>query len=1168
MSRKNIEPTYRVVSCPKDPEVKYVSNKITTSLYTWWNFLPKTLYEELLLKLANFFFVVVSALQCIVEISNTGGVPTTLGPLVLVLAINITMKALEDVKRHRADRTTNNSPTLCVVNGAATPIKWVDVRVGDVLLVANREQAPADLLVLAVDEPDPQCIRGGCHVETKSLDGETNLKGKSATSATTSVLGATQAEQLANVAKLRARVECEQPNAATNKFTGMLYVDGGEPTPLSVSNMMMRGSSLRNTEYILGLVINTGVDTKVMQGTRKPPLKMSSIDSLLNPVLLVIITLLVSLCVIGSGGMLAWLGNPSIRNAWYLPRRQENFMINLGIYFLLLSSFVSVTLISSVLVVKNIQSYFMENSLQMYHEETDTPMKVRTFTLNDELGCVDFVFSDKTGTLTQNVMQFRKCSVAGVSYGKGTTEIGLARLRRLGLPLPPASESDGAASSAVVNFDGPELLAALDGAAGATAQAACRDFFLHLALCHTVVTEVIDEKKSLSASSPDEAALVAAAAHFGLDFIDRLPGGTVVLTDKKVDKLINKNIMSELKYEVLDVLEFSSARRRMSVVVRDGDGGKLRLLTKGADSVMLKLLGSGQEKLVAATEQIMEEHSNEGLRCLVIAARDLDAPTYLEWSARYRAALTNLSELEKKSRDEPNAIDALMDEMEKELTLLGSTAIEDKLQDGVPATIRDLSRAGIGTWVLTGDKEETAINIGFACQLLDTATQLLVINKKSHPLAADVQRALADAAKAAAAAPTAARRALVIDGDCLEAVLATNPDTHELVGCQTPFLQFTQHCASVVCCRCAPSQKAQVCSLVRYSVKGATTLAIGDGANDVAMIQAAHIGVGISGQEGMQAANSADYAFAQFRFLRELLLVHGRNNYRNVSTLVYYILYKNVMMYLTQYWYLAFFNFFSGQKFNLEIGSQFFNVVFTGFPIIWICIFDRDVSDEASRRLPQLYALGPRRFYFNARVFARWLVEGFYESLLITILCVYSLQNTAGDTGMGGSVRGEDATLWVIGANTLTIVVFTVNVKLCLWQWQWHRASYALLFISLAFWYIGVVTASSPLSDSVAVFVVGWLGLWWTVHTNATFWLLLLLVPIVVLLPQLLVVVWSRRFYPEFRDLVMEAEYHNLGEEAMAKLEAVQLRPRALPLRPRIAMEARQRSRFSRKQRV
>ena len=389
MSRKNIEPTYRVVSCPKDPEVKYVSNKITTSLYTWWNFLPKTLYEELLLKLANFFFVVVSALQCIVEISNTGGVPTTLGPLVLVLAINITMKALEDVKRHRADRTTNNSPTLCVVNGAATPIKWVDVRVGDVLLVANREQAPADLLVLAVDEPDPQCIRGGCHVETKSLDGETNLKGKSATSATTSVLGATQAEQLANVAKLRARVECEQPNAATNKFTGMLYVDGGEPTPLSVSNMMMRGSSLRNTEYILGLVINTGVDTKVMQGTRKPPLKMSSIDSLLNPVLLVIITLLVSLCVIGSGGMLAWLGNPSIRNAWYLPRRQENFMINLGIYFLLLSSFVSVTLISSVLVVKNIQSYFMENSLQMYHEETDTPMKVRTFTLNDELGCVD-----------------------------------------------------------------------------------------------------------------------------------------------------------------------------------------------------------------------------------------------------------------------------------------------------------------------------------------------------------------------------------------------------------------------------------------------------------------------------------------------------------------------------------------------------------------------------------------------------------------------------------------------------------------------------------------------------------------------------------------------------------------------------------------------------------
>jgi magnesium-transporting ATPase (P-type) len=280
------------------------------------------------------------------------------------------------------------------------------------------------------------------------------------------------------------------------------------------------------------------------------------------------------------------------------------------------------------------------------------------------------------------------------------------------------------------------------------------------------------------------------------------------------------------------------------------------------------------------------------LRTLLLAQKSLDEATYTDWARRYRAALTDLAELEKKEKELPNLIEKTMGELEHGLLLVGSTAIEDKLQDGVPQAIADLGRAGIAVWVLTGDKEETAINIAFACELFDTRTTVLVLNLKSHPTAKEVLAELTKSGKAAAgSASSGGKHALVIDGEVISLVMADKK-------LQLAMLELTQNCQSVVACRCAPSQKAQLVSLVKVNVKGAITLAIGDGANDVAMIQAAHIGVGISGQEGMQAANSADFSFAQFRFLLPLLLQHGRNHYRRMSTLTIYIFYKNIVFVL------------------------------------------------------------------------------------------------------------------------------------------------------------------------------------------------------------------------------------------------------------------------------
>jgi len=1089
-------------------ENRFCSNKITTSLYSWLNVWWKLPYEEFT-KAANAYFVGVSVLQMIPQTSNTNGIPTTLPPLMAVVFISIVLKLKEDAARHRADYVANTSSCRRKTGTKMVDGVWTDIVVGDIIKIHNHEHIPADVILLAAYEPDPQVPRGACHVETKGLDGETNLKGKNVPSQIANLVGTSFEQQMEALDRdIKGHVDCETPNPSTNKFTGTLHVEGNEAIPIGIGNVLLRGSSLRNADYVIGLVVNTGSDTKVMQGARKPPLKQSTMDASINKMMAIVAVILLTMCVFLSAASFSWDEGLGEDQHWYIDAYSSAFIWRFLYFLVLLASFVSVTLYVSINLCKFAVAWLVGQSVDIYDEISETRSKVRTATLVDELGVISHIFSDKTGTLTQNIMQFRKCSVNGLSYGKGTTEIGLARLKRLGQAPPPGEldieGGDGGGVTELVNFDGPELLETLDGGQDATQTAACRNFFLYLAICHTVVTELVDGKKRLSASSPDESALVAAAAQFGYEFVDR---------HQDQMQIWDKRRGCELKYEVLDVLEFTSARRRMSVVVREVESGKYTLITKGADSIMMKLLASNQEALVQRTESHLEDHSNDGLRTLVIAARELAPAEYIPWSGQYRRAISSTIELEKKARDEPNEVDRLCDLLEVELGLLGSTAIEDKLQVGVPKCIADLGRGGISLWVLTGDKEETAINIAFACQLLDTSTKIQVINGKTHPTMQDISAVLS--------APNEAkgRRALVIDGDALEHVLRVGP-SGDVAGCQLAFLRYTQTCAAVVACRCAPSQKAELVGLVKHNVRGAITLAIGDGANDVAMIQAAHVGVGISGQEGMQAANSADFAIAQFRFLKDLLLVHGRNMYRRLATLINYVFYKNIMMVMTMVWY-AFYSGYSGQKWNLEAGYQAYNAAFTFFPIIWLTIFDKDVSDDTSRRLPQLYFLGIRRAYYGWWTSFRWLVQAIYESAAISFICIYSLPTMVAD--------GEDPEVFYMGAHTLTLVIIITNIKIFLWSWQQSWYLVGFVFLEIVFWWMCCAISSviAP-GSSVDTYVVGWFHLWNQVQTRIAFWLLLALVPAATLLPQFLYCAWLRQFYPEFRDLAQEAEQHKL----------------------------------------
>ncbi|RHY32050.1 hypothetical protein DYB32_002918 [Aphanomyces invadans] len=1087
------------------------TNIVVTSKYTIFSFLPKFLFESFC-KVANLFFLVVSILQTIKAISNTYGVPTNAPTLLFVICIDAIFAIMEDLRRHQSDDAANSATCHVVVDkNTVVDRLWSHVKVGDVLQIRNREVIPADVLILSVDEPDPHVPSGICYVETKSLDGETNLKLRQALPATMGTLRNTS-----DLLRLQGTVILS-PFYVDVWWCGNMdvTVDGQvwPREPLSIKNVLLRGCTLRNTDWVYGLVLNTGSDTKIMQSASAAPTKWSDVMVTLNKCIGMLCIGLVVLCSVAATVFVTWQ-NQIAREAWYLhgTLSTHKFVIETTgdaiqtwftmcfYYFLLLYQVIPISLYVSLTTVKFLQAMFMAWDLKMYHEESDTPAIVRTMALNEELGQISYIFSDKTGTLTCNVMDFRKCSINGVSYGSGLTEIGRAALKRAGLPIPPEPTADpNVKSIPYVNFVDPALDEVMRGTdpRDEVQRKKCHQFFEHLAVCHTVIPEKLDSGEiRLSASSPDEQALVAGAQYMGYKFESRAVGKAI----------LDVAGVGKKSYDILEVLEFNSTRKRMSVVVRLPTN-ELVLYSKGADMMIYARLHPSSKELEAITSQHMEQYADDGLRTLALAVKPLDEAWFATWSAKYRAASGSIEQLEKRKQGQPNAIDDLMEEMESDLHLIGATAIEDKLQRGVPECLSSLSSALIKVWMLTGDKEETAINIGYACALLDNAIVQVIINLENCPTPDAIREKLASAADAYHAKQGQDRYALVIDGEALE--VALKPDMKK------DLLGLAQYCVAVICCRVSPAQKAEMVMLIRDNLPEARTLAIGDGANDVAMIQAAHIGVGISGQEGMQAVNSSDYAIAQFRFLQRLLLVHGRWNYMRISKVVLYMFYKNITLVLAQYWY-GFLSGASGSKVYWELGVQVYNIFFTGLPIVVLGVLDQDLPDSMSLRYPTLYQVGPNRSLFNFYSFFRWLGAAMYESLIIFFVMVYGYNSK--NNAIGSESRVE------YGMVAFTLAVLIVNLKICLIMCNWTWVPRVTWWTSVLSWFVFVWLGTTVI-PWFATLKVGYdeFGSFVPTFESGSFWLILLIGSSIALGRHFSWNQYQRLFSPELYQILQEA---------------------------------------------
>ncbi|EQC33287.1 hypothetical protein SDRG_09268 [Saprolegnia diclina VS20] len=1086
------------------------SNAIKTSYYTWWSFMPVFLYRTFR-KMANFYFLMIGVLQMIPAISPTKGVPLQFLPLAIVVVIDGIFAAVEDHQRHQADDETNGAPCRRYQSETGTfeCIAWKDLCVGDCVEVRDKEVAPADLVILATGND------GVCYIETKSLDGETNLKLREAVLQERFAVETHQYGQRLQSLKF----ENEEPNADIHKYHGAVHIaddpdDEDATLPISVHNMLWRGCKVRNTDRVLAFVLHAGFDTKIMQGLKPNSDKESTLDTMTNNQVFVIVLGLLVLCLSGAISYTKW-SSPFLPE--YLGNSVDNPFVTAFFYFLTtLATVVPITLYVSITTVKALQGYFMARDMHMYDAERDMRMQPRNKGLNEQLGHITHIFSDKTGTITCNQMEFRKCSIRGVTYGQGTTAIGRAAIAagRGGVDVvvlddPPADEM-ATPSIPHVNFTDPQLVQDIYGASGVEQQEAVCNFFRHLALCHSVLLELKHDDATKSpyvASSPDEQALVSGAKYFGFEFIERTPGMIAIKTpfDDAPER-----------YEILEVFEFNSTRKRMSVVVRRMDREEIVLLTKGADSTVFPRLAPSNLKCKAVTERQLEAFATEGLRTLVIAAKSIPKDEWETFHNTYQQAQV-LQE------DHASAVEKLQNEMEAGLTLLGTTAIEDRLQDEVPETIRLLSKAGIALWVLTGDMEETAINIGFACSLLTNDMERYVINAKRCPTRGSLLRHLDEIYHHVLETSFGTRDlSIVIDGASLSWLLHDNPSHVDALH----FLRVALLCRVVIACRCSPSQKAQLVELVNVNCDEAKTLAIGDGANDVPMIQAAHVGIGIAGEEGRHAVNTSDFAIGQFRFLARLLLVHGRWNYTRISNLIYYTYYKNIVYCLAMFWYMLNLTAFSGTLIYPAFIQQGYNLFFTALPIGVYAIWDQDVTAEVALAVPQLYHSKCRELFSYGR-FWQWMLLGLIDSLGVLYFLIW-----AGDAL---TPDGQTSSVLNLGDLGWTILCLYMTVRVCLLINSWNVFVFVSVAASLAMLYgfeiaIDYVGLQDPTSQSSFPWMFG-LG---------APWLIQLLIVAALYAKDVFYVAYKRAFEPTLLDMVQAAVQHPASEPSISTLGAIE----------------------------
>ncbi|TNM94355.1 hypothetical protein fugu_002531 [Takifugu bimaculatus] len=737
--------------------------------------------------------------------------------------------------------------------------------------------------------------------------------------------------------------------------------------PLGAENLLLRGATLKNTEYIYAVAIYTGMETKMALNYQSKSQKRSAVEKSMNAYLVVYLCILIGKAVVNTALKYLWQADPNRDEPWYNQRteteRQRHIVIRAFTDFLafmvLFNYIIPVSMYVTVEMQKFLGSYFIMWDDEMFDEDLGERAVVNTSDLNEELGQVEYIFTDKTGTLTENNMEFIECCVDGHVY-------------------VPHVICNGQVLSCAAGMD------MIDTSPGPEARGKSTSFYI--------------------SSSPDEVALVEGMKRLGFTYLR--------LKDNHME-ILNREDEVE-RFELLEVLTFDSVRRRMSVIVRSSTG-ELYLFCKGADSSIFPRVISGKVEQVRAR---VEHNAVEGLRTLCVAYRPLSAEKYQEVCHLLSTAKLALQDRDKRLAE-------AYDLIEKDLILLGATAVEDRLQEKAADTIESLHKAGIKVWVLTGDKMETAAATCYASKLFHRNTEILELTTKRteeqslHDVLFDLSRTVLRQHGSMARdnfsglSGDCTDYGLIIDGATLSAVMRPSPEDSNSGNYKEIFLEICRNCSA--------------CAMLSNGTTSESS--------------------GIMGKEGRQAVRNSDYAIPKFKHLKKMLLVHGHYYYIRISELVQYFFYKNVCFIFPQFLY-QFFCGFSQQPLYDTAYLTLYNISFTSLPILLYSLIEQHIHMDILKKDPSLYRDIAKNSLLQWPIFIYWTILGVYDAIVMFFGAYFLFDNTTFTSN--GQMFGN----WTFGTLVFTVLVFTVTLKLALDTHYWTWINHFVIWGSLIFFVV------------------------------------------------------------------------------------------------------------------
>ncbi|KAH7117621.1 phospholipid-translocating P-type ATPase-like protein [Dendryphion nanum] len=1113
--------TQRNISVGQLQTARFPANAVSNAKYTPWSFLPRTLYNEFSFFINMYFLLV--ALSQIIPALRIGYLSTYIAPLAFVISITLGKEALDDIARRRRDAEANSEgytvlkfeensignglapgkssnkkrrlkkgkgpeggrltdiedeeATISTSKGLPTANFWETVkpsrnlRVGDVVKLGKDQRVPADMVILKsyssdsatltaptkpeseltprliddeidqlfdaepstaiADDPGLAGSSGEAFIRTDQLDGETDWKLR-----ITSPL--TQNLDVGEFTRLR--VVAGKPDKKVNEFYGTVelhpkrnrqydpheHEDGpssaeAQTAPLNIDNTVWANTVLASSCNVLAVVVYTGPQTRQALSTSPSRSKTGLLELEINNLtkFLCIFTLSLSFILVA----LAGFRDIDDRKWWASMLR----------FLILFSTIVPVGLRVNLDMGKSVYAWFIE------HDKSIPETVVRTSTIPEDLGRIEYLLSDKTGTLTQNEMEMKKIHVGTVSYANEAMDEVTSYVQQSFTTPTGETPSLVTPSSAFI---------AHSTSATRTRReigSRVRDVVLALALCHNVTPTNEEENGEMvttyQASSPDEIAIVRWTENVGLRLLQRDRESMTLQSCATGDIVV--------RVRILNVFPFTSEGKRMGIVVKFYHGpessatdedGEIWFYQKGADTVMMDI--------VAANDWLEEETSNmarEGLRTLVVGRKKLSAQNYRDFTTEHVQASLALH-----NRD--NAVaDVVKKYLEHDLELLGVTGVEDKLQKDVKPSLELLRNAGIKIWMLTGDKVETARCVAVSSKLVARGQYVHTIAKmKRKDLAHDSLDFLRGKTDAC----------LLIDGESLALML-----THY----REQFISIAVQLPAVVACRCSPTQKADIALLIRSFTKK-RVCCIGDGGNDVSMIQAADVGVGIVGKEGRQASLAADFSITQFCHLVKLLVWHGRNSYKRSAKLSQFVIHRGLIISICQTVYSIASSFEPNALYKdwLLVG---YSTVYTMAPVFSL-VLDRDVDESVANLYPELYAELKTGRSLSYKSFFIWVLVSIYQGSMIQGLS--QILVGVGDDN-ASSTAGDKLTFRKMVAVSFTVLVMNELIMVAMEVTTWHWIMLASIFGTA-----GIYFGSVPfLARYFELSFVSSVGFWW-----------------------------------------------------------------------------------------